>query len=129
MTTSLFLVIIFIALELFESNWQKADSFYGVIKNNYKVYSKSILFFIFLNPTFFYAIYLAFTLNNFDFFMNMIIVLKFADISFRLHLMKKIQYDEDITSLIPMDIPMNNFLRYLNVIIYPTTFLFSIFSI
>ena len=126
MTTILFLILFFIALELFESNWQKADSFYGVIKNNYQIYSKSISLFLVLNPTFIYSIYLAFTLNNFSFFMSSIIVVKFIDISFRLHLMKKIQNDEDITSIVPFDIPMNIYYRYINVLIYPVMFVFSV---
>jgi hypothetical protein len=126
LTTILFLILFLIALEVFESNWQKADSFYGVIKTNYQVYSKSLILFFILNPTFIFSIYLSITLNNFTFLMNAIILLKFMDISFRLHLMKKIQNDEDISSLIPIDIPMNNYLRYINVVIYPTLFVFSV---
>jgi hypothetical protein len=126
LTTILFLILFFIALELFESNWQKADSFYGVIKNNYQIYSKSLVLFLLLNPSFIYSIYLAVTLNNFNFFMSSIIVVKFIDISFRLHLMKKIQNDEDITSTVPFDIPMNIYYRYINVLIYPMMFVFSV---
>jgi hypothetical protein len=128
MDSLIFLFVVFIALELFESNWQKSDSFYGVIENNYRVYSKSIFLFIILNPTFFYSVYLSLTLNNFGFFMSSIVLLKFVDISFRLHLMKKIHYNEDISSIVPLDIPMNGILRYINVIIYPTTFIFAIYG-
>ncbi|MEA3354217.1 MAG: hypothetical protein U9Q33_10410 [Campylobacterota bacterium] len=124
-----FLIIIFIALEIFESNWQRSDSFYGLIKNNYTIYKKSILLFFLLNPTFYYSIYLSVTLNNFSILMSSIIIVKFIDISFRLHLMNKIDKDEDISNLIPMDIPMNILLRYMNVIIYPTLFLFALIKI
>lgn len=58
--------------------------------------------------------------------MSSIIVVKFIDISFRLHLMKKIQNDEDISSIVPFDIPMNNYYRYMNVLIYPMMFVFSV---
>ena len=126
MTTLILLIIIFISLEIFESNWQKADTFYGVIKNNYQIYSKSIFLFFILNPTFLFALYLANTLNNFTFLMNALIIVKFADISFRLHLMRKIQNDEDISSLVPLDIPYNNMLRYINVILYPSMFILSL---
>jgi len=127
LTTLFLLIIIFISLEIFESNWQKADSFYGVIKNNYQIYSKSIFLFFILNPTFIFSLYLAYTLNNFTFLMNTLIVLKFADISFKLHLMKKIQDDEEMSSLIPFDIPYNTMLRYINVILYPGIFILSIY--
>jgi len=125
LNTILFLIIVFIALEIFESNWQKADTFYGVIKNNYQIYSKSILLFFLLNPTFIFSIYLAVSLNHFSFLMNLIIILKFVDISFRLNLSKKIDNNEDISSIVPMDINYNVVLRYINVLIYPTLFFLS----
>jgi len=126
MESLLFLFIFFVALEVFESNWQKSDSFYGVIKNNYQVYKRSIFIFFLLNPTFIYSIYLSYTLNNFSLLMSSIVVLKFVDISFRLHLVNKIDKDEDISNLIPYNLPMNNIFRYINVFIYPTTFILSL---
>lgn len=124
--TFIILLSIFIAMEAFESNWQKADTFYGVIKNNYKIYDKGIIYYFLLNPTFIYSLFLAFLLNNFSFWMSSIIVLKFADISFRLHLMQKISKDESIQSIVPMDMDMNVYLRYINVLIYPLSFIFSV---
>lgn len=126
MTTIFILYIFFISLEIFESNWQKADSFYGVIKNNYKIYEKNIFLFILLNPTFFFAIYLSMKFNNFGFLMSSIIIMKFADICFRLFLMKKIHNDEDISHLVPVDIPYSFALRYFNVAVYPTMFFLSL---
>lgn len=125
MNDIIFLTIVFVALELFESNWQKSNSFYGVLKNNYLIYKKSLFLYFFMNPTFIYSIYLSYSLHNFTFIMMLIIGLKFTDISFRLHLMNKIDRDEDITQIIPIDMPMNITLRYMNTLIYPLTFLLS----
>ena len=126
-TTPLYLTLLFFAaLEVFESNWQKSDTFAGVVKNNYLIYKKSVFIFILLNPTFFYALYLSISMNNYSFLMNLIIVLKFVDISFRLHLSRKIDNDEDVSGLIPEDMKYNFFLRYINVVIYPVTFYFSL---
>jgi len=124
--TFYFLILIFVALELFESNWQKADKFYGVIQNNYTIYKKSIFLFFFLNPTFIFSIYLAVSLSNYSFLMNLIIIMKFVDISFRLNLCKKIDNNEDITSIIPFNIEYNLVYRYANVLIYPGTFFLSL---
>ena len=126
METILLLTFIFISLEIFESNWQKSDTFYGMIKKNYQIYSKSLFLYFTFNPTFFYTIFLAFTFSNFSFFMSSIFILKFADISFKLHLLNKIDQDEDITALIPIDINISNIIRYMNVLIYPFTFLFAV---
>lgn len=122
---TLFLLLIFIALELFESSWQKAEHFYGLLKNNYQIYQKSIFLFFIFNPTFIYSIFLAVSLNNHSFLMNCIVVLKFADISLRLHFCRKIDNDEDIKEVMPYNIEYNIVYRYINVVIYPVTFYFS----
>ncbi len=121
----LIFLIIFIGLELFESTWQKADTFYGVIKNNYLVYQKSLLLYFVANPTFIYTLFLSFYLNNFTFWLSILVVIKFVDISFRLYLLQLIDRDESISNIIPIDMNMNNYLRYINVIIYPFCFLFA----
>jgi len=125
MTTIIVLSVLFVCLELFESTWQKADTFYGVIKNNYNLYEKNIFIYFLFNPTFFFSLYLSIQFNNYGFLMSSIIVLKFLDISFRLLLMKKIQNNEDVSYLIPIDIEYSMLLRYFNVALYPITFILT----
>ena len=127
MDTLIFLFSLFIALELFESNWQKSDTLYGLLNKNYLVYKKNIFLYFIMNPTFLFSLYLAIILNNFGFWMSSIIVLKFLDISMRLNIMNKIDKNEDITTLVPMDIDMNIYLRYMNLIIYIPALIFALF--
>ena len=124
----IFLTSLFIALELFESNWQKSDTLYGVLKNNYLIYKRGMLLYFLMNSTFIYSIFLSIYLNNFGFLMSTIIFLKFADIAFRLHILKKIDNGEDIKEIIPINIKMSNFLRYVNAVMYPAAFLFAIYA-
>lgn len=126
MTTYLFLILIFIFLEIFESTWQKAPTLYGVIYNNYSMYKKNIFYYFLLNPTFIYSIFLAFYLNLFNFWISSIVVIKFIDISFRLHLINKLSQGNDITHMLPNDLKMNLTFRYLNVLIYPMSFIFGL---
>lgn len=119
------LFFIFIAIELFESNWQKADDLYGVLANNYTVYKKSILLYLFLNFSFIYSIFLIIYLQNNTFLMLSIVGLKFLDISFKLNLMTKINENIPLNELMP-NINMNLFFRYMNALIYPITFLFAV---
>jgi len=125
MTTIIVLSVLFVCLELFESTWQKADTFYGVIKNNYNIYEKNIFIYFLFNPTFFFSLYLSMQFNNYGFLMSSIIVLKFLDISFRLLLMEKIQKNEDVSYLILIDIEYSMLLRYFNVLLYPMTFILT----
>ena len=127
MDNIIFLFSLFVALELFESNWQRSPTLFGLLDNNYQIYKKNIFLYFIMNPTFFYALYLAITLNNFGFWMSSIIVLKFADISMRLNILKKIDKNEDITSIIPFDMDMNIYFRYMNIFIYIPALCFAIF--
>lgn len=119
------LLFIFIAIELFETNWQKSDTLFGLINNNFLIFKKNIFLYFILHPSFFYIIFLAFYLNNFGFLISSILVLKFLDIGFKLSLMKSISNGKNIEELIPMDIKMTPVLRYFNVIMYPLLFLFA----
>ncbi len=126
MTTIYVLILVFILLELFESTWQKAPTLHGVLNNNCAMFQKNIVTYFLLNPTFIYSIFLAFYLNNFNFWMSSIIVIKFIDIAFRLHIITKMNKGIDLLEIMPMDIQMNNYFRYLNVVIYPLTLIFAL---
>ena len=120
------LLLIFIFLEFFESTWQKSDTLFGLVINNFNIFRKNIFFYFTLHATFFYTIFLSFYFNNFGFWMSSIFIIKFADIAFKLSIMKKLSADIPIENIIPMNIKMTPLFRYFNVIIYPLTFLFAI---
>jgi hypothetical protein len=120
------LFLIFVALEFFESKWQRSDTLYGIINNNFFIFKKNIFLYFFLHLTFFYTIFLSFYLNNFGFYLSTILIIKFLDISFKLILMQKLSIGKKIEEIISIDIKMTLIFRYMNVLIYPLTFLFSI---
>jgi len=126
MTNIYILISVLIFLEFFESTWQKAPNLYGMMNNNYAVFQKNIFTYFLLNPTFVYSMFLAFYLNLFNFWMSSIIVMKFVDISFRLHIITKMGQGIELNQLLPLDINMNNYFRYLNVLIYPLSFIFAL---
>ena len=120
------LLFIFILLEFFESSWQKSDTLYGYLQNNFLIFKKNIFLYFVLHMTFFYTIFVSFYLNNFSFLMSSIFIIKFLDLSLRLLIMKKLLNDISLEMIIPMNIKMSSILRYFNVIVYPLTFLFAI---
>ena len=119
------LFLIFVALELFEANWQKSDTLYGLLNNNFQIFQKNIFLYFLLHVTFFYTIFVSFYLNNFSFWMSSILIIKFLDISFKLSLMKKLSNGTNIEEIIPFNMTMVPILRYMGVIIYPLSFLFA----
>lgn len=119
------LFLIFVALEFFESKWQKSDTLYGLLNNNFQIFQKNIFLYFLLHLTFFYTIFVSFYLNNFSFWMSSILIIKFLDISFKLSLMKKLSNGTNIEEIIPFNMTMISILRYMGVIIYPLSFLFA----
>ena len=120
------LLFIFIVLEFFESYWQKSETLYGFINNNFLLFKKNIFLYFILHLSFLYTIFLSFYFNNFGFWMSSIFIIKFVDISFKLSIMKKLLNGIGIEEIIPMNINMSPILRYFNVLVYPLTFLFAI---
>lgn len=120
------LLFIFISLEFIESNWQKADSLYGVLINNFLLFKKNIFLYFIMHITFFYTIFLSFYFTNFGFWMSSIFIVKFLDISFKLVIMKKLSNGVSIEEIMAINVKMTPILRYFNVIVYPLTFLFAI---
>lgn len=120
------LLLIFISLEFIESNWQKADSLYGVLINNFLLFKKNIFTYFLMHITFFYTIFLSFYFTNFGFWMSSIFIVKFLDISFKLVIMKKLSNDVPLEEIMAINVKMTPILRYFNVIVYPLTFLFAI---
>jgi len=116
------LLLIFVAVEIFESNWQKNDSLHGLIYNNYQIYKKNIFLYFILHISFFYSIGVSVYLNNFDFWMSSIVIVKFLDMAFKINMMKKLSSGLEIHEVMPMNVNMTPLFRYFNVIIYPTSF-------
>jgi len=119
------LLLIFFFLEFFESSWQKSNTLFGLINNNYNIYKRNIFLYFILHTTFFYTIFLSFYFNNFGFWMSSIFIIKFADIAFKLSIMKKLSRNIPLENIVPMNIHMTPLFRYFNVLIYPVTFLFA----
>jgi hypothetical protein len=53
------ILMIFILLELFEVQWQKADTLMGMLVRMYRRYRNNVLWFLLLHPTFYFSIWLA----------------------------------------------------------------------
>jgi len=118
------LFFIFIAVELFESNWQKSDTLYGLLGNNYSIYKTNIFLFFLLNFSFIYSIFLVIYLQNNSFWMLSIVGIKFLDIAFKLNIMSKINENTPLEDIMP-NIRIGLLFRYANVVIYPITFLIA----
>jgi hypothetical protein len=128
MENFIYLLALLIALELFESNWQKSDSIYQVLEKNYLVYKKNIFLYFLMNPSFFFILFVMLTFNNFGFWMSSIVLMKFGEIALRLHILNKLDRGADIRDIISIDVPMTPIYQYMNVIIYVPAFIFAFYT-
>ncbi len=57
--------------------------------------------------------------------MYAMIAVKFIDVGFKISLMKRLSNDERIEEVMPLNVKMGFLYRYMNVLIYPISFLFA----
>ena len=84
------LILLFIALEFFEANWQRSSTLMGSLAKSYYFYNKSIFLLLFMHIGYLYTLYvsLAFDILNWPIFF--ILLLKTLDIFMKIHLIQKI---------------------------------------
>ena len=113
-------ILIFIFLELYEISWQKAPSIMGMIIRMNKYYSKSILLFLIMQPTFYFAIGFA-ILCDYTIFSMIFLFLKTADVVTKILLIEQIFTKKSLShelSLILLS-PIDSLLPYMGLIFYP----------
>lgn len=113
-------IALFVLLELYEISMQKAPTIMGMILRMNRYYSKSVLLFLVMQPTFYFAIGFA-MLCDYDIFAMIFLFLKTADIATKILLIeqvftkKRLSHEMSLILLAPIDA----FLPYLGLIIYP----------
>lgn len=120
-------IFIFIFFELYEISWQKAPSIMGMIIRMNRYYSKNILLFLIMQPTFYFSIAFA-ILSDYNIFAMILLVLKTVDIVSKILLIEQIFTKKSLShemSLILLA-PIDNFLPYLGLIVYPILILLAI---
>ncbi len=121
MDSSTKLILLFILVELFEANWQRASTLMGSLAKSYYFYSKSIFLLLFMHIGYLYTLYisLAFDLLNWPIFF--ILLLKSMDIFTKIHLIEKIfvrkEVDESFIRMLESPTPWWYYL--MGVVTYP----------
>ena len=107
-------------LEIYEISWQKAPSIMGMLIRMNKYYSKSILLFLIMQPTFYFAIGFA-MLSDYHPSAMILLFIKTADIATKILLLEQVFTKRELTQELSLVLlaPINNFLPYMGLIIYP----------
>lgn len=120
MDTTIAIIVVFALLELYENRFTKGSDVKEIILYQYSIYRYSLIMFILINPTLFYLIGISIYLDNYSLYMNIAIILKFIDISFKIYLFSKIDRESInvVNSFLPINTRFNSLTKYLNFIVY-----------
>ena len=113
-------LMLYIFLELYEVSWQKAPTMMGMIVRMHKHYTKNILVFLLMQPTFYFAIGFA-MITNYNPYALMLLFIKTVDIATKIILIEKVFIKKEITHELSMALiaPLNKYLPYIGLGIYP----------
>lgn len=113
-------VILFIVLELYEVQWQKANTIIGMLARMYAHYKKSIFLFLVMHPTFYFAMALM-VMSEYNPYAITLFSIKGIDIVTKIVLIKKVFIDKDMTQEMTLALvaPLNKYFLYVGVLFYP----------
>ena len=113
-------ILLFIILEIYEISWQKAPSIMGMLIRMHKYYSKSIFLFLIMQPTFYFTIGFA-MITNYAPSALVLLFIKTFDIATKILLLEQVFKKRELTQELSLILlaPINSFLPYIGIIIYP----------
>lgn len=113
-------IVLYIILELYEVQWQKASTMEGMLQNMYRYYQKSIFLFLMMHPTFYFAVVFMFY-THYSIYALILLTLKAADIATKLILMKQLFIDKESSAelSVMLQTPLHPLLPYIGLTLYP----------
>lgn len=113
-------VILFLVLELYEVQWQKASTMMGMLARMYQHYSRSIFIFLIMHPTFY--LFMALMIQtDYNIYAVILLFIKTVDIFMKIVLIKQVFIDKKTTPELALALlaPINKLLPYIGLIAYP----------
>jgi hypothetical protein len=110
----------YIVLELFEVQWQKADTIISMLQRIHKRYSQNILLFFILHPTFIFGIWLMMVTNASAASMILLFI-KAVDIATKIVLIQQVFEKKDVPPELEnmLSVPLNPAMPYIGLLVYP----------
>lgn len=113
-------LLLFIVLEVYEVQWQKANTMLGILARMYEHYHKNIFVFLLMQPTFYFSIMFA-MVSNYNEYALVLLGVKTLDVVTKMLLIKKVFIDKDLSEEITLVLlsPLHKFMPYLGLLVYP----------
>ncbi len=113
-------IIFFLLLEIYEVQWQRAKTIIGMLSRMYETYKKSVLLFLMMHPTFYFAIWFM-IITDYNIYALSLFFIKTLDIAIKILLIKQIFIDKEISHELSLALlaPIKKYIPYLGAITYP----------
>ena len=110
----------YIALEIYEVQWQIAPTLFEMLQKMYRYYNKSIFLFLIMHPTLYFAIWLM-IYSDYNVYALILLSLKAADIFTKLYFIKQLFIDKEISDelQIALSMKLDKYMPYIGLLIYP----------
>ncbi|NOZ91062.1 MAG: hypothetical protein GXO60_07240 [Epsilonproteobacteria bacterium] len=123
------IIILMIALEIIEANFQKAATIGGMIDRLYGYYHKSVFLLFLAHPTLYFILFVSISTNIINIYIIIIILIKIFDIFFKIEIIQQKYIKKSIDrELIPiLEMPITPLMRYLGIFIYVPLLVLGLF--
>ena len=113
------LLIIYIALELFEIRWQKGSNLITMLSKMYRYYKRNIFLFFLMHPTYYFGIGLV-MLTDYALSAVILLVIKTIDITTKILLIQQVFEKKELTPEMSAMLiaPLHPLMPYLSVFVY-----------
>ena len=121
------LIIFYIGLELFEVQWQKADTLMEVLGNLYRYYKRNIFLFFLMHPTFYVGIAVA-MISDMAFSALALVFIKTVDIATKIILIQQVFEKRELNAEMSAMLltPLHPAMSYLSVVVYTPLVYFAL---
>ncbi len=113
-------IFIFLLLEIYEVQWQKAGTVVGMLARMFESYKKSIFLFLVMHPTFYFAIWFM-LMSEYNIYAVSLLGIKMLDIAMKIVLIKQVFIEKEVTHELSLALltPLNKYMPYMGVVVYP----------
>jgi len=120
-------VLLFIFLEFYEVQWQKAQSVMGMIARMYQHYSKSVFLFLIMHPTFYFSIGFL-MLSDYNIYAAILLFIKTVYIVAKILLIDQVFVKKELSEELALALlsPIHKLLPYIGLVVYPPLIIMAI---
>lgn len=116
----LLIMFVYLLLEFYEIQWQRADSMMGMLIRMYPYYKKSPFLFFAMHPTYYYVIFLLMAMNEYSILLLMLFI-KTVDIAAKVLLIQQVFEKRQLSHEMSLMLltPLHPLMPYIGMLIYP----------